>query len=79
MYCRKGLFKTLLGFGKTIISAILAFLFGKVIGNFLAENFFNEKITGLVYNGILQVYGEENLFFDISQIVDIMIFKCYTN
>ena len=72
MYCRKGLFKTLLGFGKTIISVILAFLFGKTIGELLADNFFNDKITDFVYNSLLKVYGEDSSIFDLSQIIEKM-------
>jgi len=72
LYCKKGFLETVLGFGKTIISAISAFLFGKAVGSILAGSFFNNKITDFVYNCILKVYGEDVLFFDLSQLIEKM-------
>lgn len=69
-YCKKGFLKAILSFGKTIISVIIAFFFGKTVGSILAENIFNDKITDLIYNCISKSYGEGTSFFDLSRLVD---------
>jgi len=68
LYYKRGLIKTILGFGKTILSVIFAFIFGKTVGTILSENIFNNKITTLVYNGFLKVYGESSSLFDLSRL-----------
>lgn len=72
LYTNRGFFKTLMGFGKTIISAVISFTFGKTVGAILADGFFNERITDFVYNGMLKVYGTDNSFFDLSQLIEIL-------
>ena len=50
VYYRRGFVKAILGVGKTLLSYICAAIFGKTFGNVLAEKYFNDKITELIYN-----------------------------
>lgn len=50
VYYRMGFVKAILGLGKAIISYVCAAFFGKKVGVLLAEGYFDEKITNLVYN-----------------------------
>lgn len=50
VYYNRGFVKAVLGFGKTLISFILAAIFGPMLGGVLAEHFFDAKLTTTVYN-----------------------------
>lgn len=50
VYYKRGFVKAVLGFGKTLLSYICAVAFGRIVGGYLAERFFDENITNIVYN-----------------------------
>lgn len=50
VYYKRGFVRAVLGFGKTLLSYICAAAFGRIVGEYLAEKFFNENITNIVYN-----------------------------
>lgn len=50
IYYKRGFVKAVLGFGKTLFAFVSALLFGKSAGTFLAEKYFDEKLTDMVYN-----------------------------
>ncbi len=58
IYYRRGFVKAVLGFGKTFLSFICAMLLGTPVGQFLAEHFFDERLTGAVYNTLYGLCSE---------------------
>ena len=49
VYYRRGFVRAILGFGKTLLSYICAAAFGRLVGGYLAEKFFDKNITDIVY------------------------------
>ena len=50
VYYKRGFVRAVLGFGKTLLSYICAAAFGRLVGGYLAEKFFDKNITDIVYN-----------------------------
>lgn len=69
-YTKKGFVKTILGFGKTLIAAILSWLFGPKLGIFIAEKIIGNKITQQVYNILISAFDHTAETFDLSLLFD---------
>ncbi len=68
-YGKKGLFKTIMGFARLVVSALAAYYFGSKVATFLADKFFATKIYNAVYNKIEALYQSAADGFDAQSIL----------
>lgn len=54
LYYRRGFVKAVLGVGKTLLSFVCSAIFGKNLGALLAESYFDNKITDMIYNTLIK-------------------------
>lgn len=69
-YTKKGFVKTVLGFGRTLIAALLSWMLGPKLGIIIAEKIIGNKITQKVYNIIISAYDHTAETFDLSSLFD---------
>ena len=69
-YTKKGFVKTILGFGRTLIAAILSWMFGPKLGVFISEKIIGNKITQKVYNILISAFDNTAETFDLSLLFD---------
>ena len=65
-YTRQGFVKAVLGFGKTLISAIVAAFFGPKVSAFIAEKLIGTRIAQRVYGILLSLYSGSTDAFDLT-------------
>ena len=70
VYTKRGFVKTVLGFGKTLISIIVATLLGPKLSTFIAEKIIGNRITQKVYNILMSLYSGSSETFDLSQLFE---------
>ena len=54
VYYKRGFVRAVLGFGKTLLSYICAAVFGRLVGGYLGEKFFDKNISNIVYNTLVK-------------------------
>ncbi len=69
IYCKRGFVRDILGFGKSLLSMIFAFVFGDAVGRFISSRFISPKITESVYNTLSGICHKGDQIFDISGFV----------
>lgn len=70
LFTVRGFLKSLISFGKTFISFIIAALFGPLASTFLADNVFGKSITGFVYNKLSSFYGSATDAMDMTALFE---------
>lgn len=63
----RGFLKSLMSFGKTLISFVIAALFGPSVSALLADKVFGKGITGFVYDKLSSFYGSATEAIDLSE------------
>ncbi len=76
VYYKRGFVRAVLGFGKTLLSYICAAAFGRLVGEYLAEKFFDKNITDIVYNTLEKNTFDNSLDNGISPTFLKMAEKC---
>ena len=69
-YTKQGFVKAVLGFGKTLISAIVAAFFGPKLSIFIADKLIGNRIVQQVYSILLSLYSGSAETFDLSQLFE---------
>lgn len=70
LFAIRGFLRSLLSFGKTLISALLAYLLGPLVATALANGFVGKGITNFVYEKIVALYGGAVEAFDLSSVFE---------
>ncbi|MBR2370989.1 MAG: CvpA family protein [Clostridia bacterium] len=70
LFAIRGFLRSLLSFGKTLISALLAYLLGPLVATLLANGFVGKGITNFVYEKIVALYGGAVEVFDLSSVFE---------
>ena len=69
-YWKRGFIKALLSFGRTLLSAVLAWLLHSKVGSLIAERVIGDKITQKVYHMLSSLFDSAMETFDLSQLFD---------
>jgi uncharacterized membrane protein required for colicin V production len=67
-YTGKGFVKSILGFGRTLISAVLTWVFGPTLANVIADRIIGNKIAEKTYNILAAGFEGTAETFDLSQL-----------
>ena len=70
LFAIRGFLKSVLSFGKTLISALLAYLLGPVAATALANGFVGKGITNFVYDKIVKLYDGAVETFDMTALFE---------
>lgn len=63
---RRGFVKAILGFGRTLISAILAWFFGPKMAAVIADRFIGNKVTQKIYDLLTSMFDNATETIDLS-------------
>lgn len=69
-YWRRGFVKAILGFGRTLLSALAAWFLGPKLGTVIAEKIIGNKITQKVYNMLVSLFDSTAETFNFSQMFE---------
>ena len=70
LFAVRGFLKSVLSFGKTFISVIVAYIFGKPVSRLLESRVFSTKITDFIYDKLSGLYDSAAETFDLSVVFD---------
>lgn len=70
LFAARGFLRSILSFGKTLLSAIAAFFLGPLVSSALAQGFVGNGITNFVYDKILKLYGGAVETLDLSSVFE---------
>ncbi|MBQ7321201.1 MAG: CvpA family protein [Clostridia bacterium] len=71
-YTHRGFVKAVLGFGRTLLSFLLAMLLGPKLGGVIATKLIGNKIADRVYNLLVSFFDKQTESFDLSELFDKM-------
>lgn len=66
VYYKRGFVKSVLGLGKVILAVVFSSMFGRALGQVLADKFMNAKMTGLIHSNLTGLYDAGTEAFDLS-------------
>lgn len=66
VFTARGFLKSLMSFGKTLISFVIAAIFGPSVSELLADKVFGKSITGFVYDKLSSFYGSATEAIDLT-------------
>lgn len=69
-YWRRGFVKAVLSFGRTLISALIAWIFGPKLGHVIAERIIGNKIAQKVYDAMASLFDSAAESFNLSQLFE---------
>ena len=69
-YWKRGFVKSVLGFGRTLLSFIIAWLLGPKLGHVISQKIIGNKITQKVYNMLSSLYETAEDTFDLSKLFE---------
>ena len=69
-YTRRGFVKSILGFGRTLISAILSWFFGPDLASWISEKIIGDKITQNVYDIMVSGFGGDSDKFNFARLFE---------
>ena len=70
LFAVRGFLKSVLSFGKTFISVIVTYIFGKPVSRLLESRVFSTKITDFIYDKLSGLYDSAAETFDLSVVFD---------
>ena len=69
-YWKRGFVKAILSFGRTLVSALVAWIFGPKVGNVIAKRVIGNKITQKVYDTMAAIFDSAAESFNLSELFE---------
>ncbi len=67
---RRGFIRSVLGAAKTLVAAIVAYLFGSAASAWLESRYLLSHVTGVIYDRLLDTLGQGDGHFDLSAVLN---------